>query len=53
MFRLRALDAKSSEMLGNQSKVNKGNSSSITDHTPQTREAAIDFKYLSQGKGHT
>ena len=52
MFRLRALDAKSSEMLGNQSKVNKGNSNTIADHTPQNKEAANNYNYLSQGKGH-
>ena len=53
MFRLRALDPKSSEMLGNQSKVNKGNSNTLADHTPQTKEAANNYNYLSQGKGQT
>ena len=53
MFRLRVLDAKSSEMLGNQEKVNKGNSNTKSDHTPPVAEVASNLNHLSQGKGHT
>ena len=40
-------------MLGNEEKVNLGNSNTKSDHTPPVAEVASNLNHLSQGKGHT